>query len=124
MFIRFCLVGLMMTSIAVADTSNISDAQRLVSDDAVEKKPVQHNVHIQAPNGQQTRVIILGSPELEYEVEVNIFVKDNPHHQEKCTFTMTKDAEKQIPTCLLDFSDPNQVKKVDLNAEEKEEKQP
>lgn len=112
-FIGVLIMGF-LSSLAIANTP-ISPSQYLLADDLVEKAPVHHDVHLQAPNGQQSRVIILGSAELEYEVQVSVLLKGNAHRQAQCDFQFENSPEHQIPTCILDFSGQNEVKKVNLN---------
>ncbi|GEM_PF-5693763 len=113
-------IAISIVSMAMANTS-ISPSQYMIADDLVDKAPVHHDVHLQAPNGQQSRVIILGSAELEYEVQVSVLLKGNAHKQAQCDFQLENTPEHQIPTCILDFSGQNEVKKIELNQKEDED---
>ena len=113
MFRAFCLIlGFVLIPLALGGTT-VSPSQYLLADDMVDKPPVQHDIHVQAPNGQQTRVIVMGGAELEYEVEVSVTVKGDAHRHETCTFALTKEPHAQTPTCFLDFSDQRKTKKLE-----------
>ena len=115
MFRAFCLIlGILLAPFAVGSTT-VSPSQYLIADDMVDKPPVQHDIHVQAPNGQQTRVVVLGGAELEYEVEVSVTVKGDAHRHETCTFLLTKEPSARTPTCFLDFSSQHETKKLDFN---------
>ena len=112
-----CLIlGFVLIPLAAGGTT-VSPSQYLVADDMVDKPPVQHDIHLQAPNGQQTRVVVLGGAELEYEVEVHVAVKGDAHRHETCTFLLTKEPSAQTPTCFLDFSSQHETKKLNFNQE-------
>lgn len=112
---------LLMVQLGLA-TTNVSPSQFLIADDMINKPPAHHDLHLQAPNGQQSRVIILGSASVEYDVQVSIVVKGNNHRQEKCDFQFGQVPTGEIPTCILDFSEQNEVKKILLNSAQAPEK--
>ena len=109
------LLGLM----SLAKSETLTASQFMVAEDMTEKKPVTHNLHLQAPNGQQGRVIVLGPADAHYDVRVTIHLKDDPRQAESCNFSFARTPKAMIPTCLLDFSEPHLTKKIDLNASKK-----
>lgn len=113
-YLTLCL-GLLLVNYVMA--TDISPSQFLLAKDSQPTEPAHHEVHLQAPNDNQGRVIVIGPQDIQYNVRLLVNVAGEGSREARCDFAFDHMPQQKTPTCILDFSDSKETKIINLKDE-------